>query len=74
MQNIKKFEGGPFGDKKNSKNFKNFEQSYSAEILKREDPLGFLALSFAAKYQKNLKVGHFEGKRNRKKVAQCQKK
>ena len=43
--------GGPFGDKKfvfeickkKTKN-ENFEQSHSAEILERGDPLGFLAL------------------------------
>ena len=63
---------GPFGDKKNSKAFQNFEQSHSAEIHKRGDPLGFLALYFAAKYQKKLE-GTFEGKKNRK-VAQCRKK
>ena len=31
------------------------EQSHSAEKLEKGDPLGFLKLQFAAKYQKNLK-------------------
>ena len=38
-------------------------KSHSAEIHKNRDPLGFLALLFAAKYQENLKVGPFEGKK-----------
>ena len=36
---------------KKTKN-ENFEQSHSAKILKRGDPVGFFALQFAVKYQK----------------------
>ena len=50
------------------------KQSHSAEKLERGDPLGFLKLQFAAKYQKNLKGGPFGDKKIRKKVAQCRKK
>ena len=47
--------GRPFGRQKKSKKKRKvriLKQSHSAEILKRGDPLGFLALQFAAKYQK----------------------
>ena len=44
-------------------------QSHSAEKLERGDPLGFLKLQFAVKYQKNLK-----GDKKIQKVAQCRKK
>ena len=36
------------------------------------DPLGFLKLQFAAKYQK-FEAGPFGDKKTRKKVAQCRK-
>ena len=49
---------GPFQDKKNSRKKRKirkiriFSQSHSAEKLERGDPLGFLKLQFAVKYQK----------------------
>ena len=49
-------------------------QSHSAEKLEKGDPLGFLKLQFAVKYQKNLKGDPSETKKNSKKVAQCRKK
>ena len=48
--------------------------SHSAEKLKNGNPLGFLKLQFAAKYQKNLKGNTLETKKIRKKVARCQNK
>ena len=48
------------------------KQSKSAEKLERGDPLGFLKLQFAAKYQKNLKGDPLV--KNSKKVPQCRKK
>ena len=42
-------------------------QSHSAEKLERGDPLGFLKLQFAVKYQKNLKGGPFGDKNDSKK-------
>ena len=51
--------GGPFRDikkysrKKNEKSkIRILSQSHSAEKLERGDPLGFLKLQFAVKYQK----------------------
>ena len=38
------------------------------------DPLGFLKLQFAAKYQKNLEGDPLATKKIRKKVAHCRKK
>ena len=52
------------------KNKRVLKQSHSAEKLEMGDPLGFLKLQFAEKYQKNLKGD----KKIRKKVAQCRKK
>ena len=53
----------------------NFEQSHSAEIHKKGDPLGFLAHLCAAKYLKNLKVGGpFEGEKKSKKSRTVPKK
>ena len=55
LQNIKKIEKGPFGDiKELSKKTKMriLKQSHSAEKLESGDPLDFLKLQFAAKYQK----------------------
>ena len=63
--------GGPFETLK--KLIRIFSQSHSAEKLERGDPLGFLKLQFAVKYQKNLKGGPFGDKKFRKKVAQCRK-
>ena len=52
----------------------NFETVSQCRKLERGDPLGFLKLRFAEKYQKNLKGGPFVHKRKfEKKVAQCQK-
>ena len=42
------------------------KQSHSAEKLERGDPLGFLKLQFAAKYQKKMKGGLFGDKNFRK--------
>ena len=47
------------------------KQSHSAEKLERGDPLGFLKLQFAAKYQK---TGRGDPLATKKKVAQCRKK
>ena len=69
LQNIKNFEGGPFGDIKNvsEKNEKkNSKQSNKAEKLKTD----FLKLQFAAKYQK-LEVTFWRQENISKKVAQC---
>ena len=82
LQNILKIEGGPFRDiKKNirEKKTKNrkiriLSQSHSAEKLKKGDPLGFLKLQFAVKYQKNLKGGPFGDKKNSKKSRTVTKK
>ena len=60
LQNILNFEGGPFRDirKKYSRKKWKIEkkrilsQSRSAEKLEGGDPLGFLKLQFAVKYQK----------------------
>ena len=59
LQSILKIEGGPFRDikkifEKKTKNRKIriLSQSHSAEKLERGDPLGFLKLQFAVKYQK----------------------
>ena len=49
------------------------KQSHSAEKLERGDPLVFLKLQFAAKYQKTRR-GPFGDKKVSKKVAQCRKK
>ena len=50
------------------------KQSHSAEKIERGDPLNFLKLQFAAKYQK-LEEGSFEDQKSfRKKIAQCRKK
>ena len=71
----KNLKGGPFGDKKNLKIFwkkfkktkkENFE-SLSAEKLERGDPLGFLKLQFAAKYQKTWRWDRLATKENSKK-------
>ena len=43
---------GPFGDIKIFRKLKILKQSHSAEILERGDPLGFLKLRLAEKYQK----------------------
>ena len=47
-------------------------QSQSAEKLERGDPLGFLKLHFALKYQKTLKGDPLVTK-NSKKITQCRK-
>ena len=59
LQNILKIEGGPFRDikkifEKKTKNrrIRILSLSHSAEKLERGDPLGFLKLQFAVKYQK----------------------
>ena len=60
LQNIWKIEGGPFRDIKKKSSRKKTEnrkirilsQSHSAEKLEKGDPLGFLKLQFAVKYQK----------------------
>ena len=50
-----KIEGGnPLETKIFEKN-ENFEQSHSAEIFERRDPLGFFDIRSVAKYQKNEK-------------------
>ena len=43
---------GFFGKKKKNRKIRILSQSHSAEKLERGDPLGFLKLQFAVKYQK----------------------
>ena len=50
-----------------------FERSHSAEKVERGDPLGFLKLQFAAKYQKNLKGEPFGDKKISKKSHSAEK-
>ena len=50
------------------------KQSQSAEKLEREDPLGFLKLQFAAKYQNICRRDLLATEKNFRKVAQCRKK
>ena len=64
LQNFLKIEGGPFRDikkifEKKTKNRKIriLSQFNRAEKLERGDPLGFLKLQFAVKYQKKLEGG-----------------
>ena len=58
LKKLKLFEivkGGPFGffeKKKKIQKIRILSQSHSAERLERGDPLGFLKLQFAVKYQK----------------------
>ena len=42
------------------------KQSHSGEKLRRNDPLGFLKLQFAAKYSKNLKGDTLKSKKSKK--------
>ena len=67
--------GGPFGffEKKKNRKIRILSQSHSAEKLERGDPLGFLKLQFAVKYQKTWRGDPLETK-FRKKIAQCRKK
>ena len=69
--------GGPFGDilKKvqEKRKMRFLKQSYSAKKLERGDPLGFMKLQFAAKYQKNLKGGPFGDKKFEKKTHSAEK-
>ena len=50
------------------------EQSHSAEKVERGDPFGLFETSVCCKISKNLKGEPFGDKKNREKVAQCQKK
>ena len=61
-----------FEKKKKNRKMRILSQSHSAEKLERGDPLGFLKLQFAVKYQKTWR-GLFGDKKNRKKVAQSRK-
>ena len=44
------------------------------KYIKRETLWAFWHFSLLQNFKKNLKVGPFEGEKNRKKVAQCRKK
>ena len=48
MQNIRKIEGGLFGDSRKE----NFEQSHNAEKCEKRDPLQFLAFVLLQKIKK----------------------
>ena len=79
MQNIKKIEGGPFGDnffyfrEKKTKN-ENFEQSHCAEIFKRAFwPLWVFRHFSLLQNIKKLEVGPFEGKKIAKKSHSAEK-
>ena len=58
LQKFLKIEGGTlsrlkiFEKKTKNRKIRIFSQSHSAEKLERRDPLGFLKLQFAVKYQK----------------------
>ena len=69
LQNIKKLKGGPLKTFKKIENF--LKQSHSAGKVKRGDPLGFLKLQFAPKYQKTWR-GTLWRQKNREK-SQCRK-
>ena len=53
IQNINKIEAGTLWRQNKFEKMRIWKQSDSAEIPERGDPLGFLALQFAAKYDKN---------------------
>ena len=64
-----------FRKKTKNRKIRILSQSQSAEKFKKRDPLGFLKLQFAVKYQTNVKGGPSGAKNKiRKKVAQCRKK
>ena len=68
LQNFLKIEGGPFRDikkfSKKKRKIRILSQSHSAEKLERGDPLGFLKLQFAVKYQKTWRGDPLETKKN----------
>ena len=53
IQNFNKNEAGTLWRQNNYEKMRILKQSHSAEIPERRDPLGFLALQFAAKSDKN---------------------
>ena len=60
--------GGPFRDieknfEKKKRKIRILSQSHSAEKLERGDPLGFLKLQFAVKYQKTWRRDPLERKK-----------
>ena len=69
LQNFKKLKRDLKNFQKKTKN-ENFQQSHSAEITDRRDPLGFFNIRSVAKYQK-MKGGIFgDMKKMRKKVTE----
>ena len=56
LPNIKKIEGGPFGDYKKllkkKRKMRILRKSHNAEKFKRGDPLGYMKLQFDANCQK----------------------
>ena len=75
LANIKKIEGGPFGDKKNfeTKKMRNLNSLIVPKYLKGETLWAFWHFCLLQNIRKHLKMGPFEGKKIEKNVTQPQK-